>query len=886
MKTKILRILKWFFGILLGLISVISLLLFIFEDKICNLVVAEVNKSLTVPLKIAEIDLVFWGSFPNLSVDLKKVTIQDALPSSTKKDVLLYSEQIRLKFNPIDLINKNYHIKAIEISPGTLNLKVDEQGNENYMIFKSNNEKSEEDFILKLQQINFKDFALNYNNYQTKQFISTILKSVRFSGDFNSKKFTMASEGNMVVQIARSGEVNLLSNKKVDFNIGIVFNQNNNTMLIPKALIKIAGLPFELDGDMNTKDWKFRIQSKNIFLTDLVNNFSLDEKKDLNKFKGEGEINFDLKISNSINSEEPMSIMCLFGINNGELTDPKKELKIKNIKLNGIYTNLGGASKENLEISDFYFQTPGGPFSGNLKITEFANPYYVGKAKGNINLAIANQIFRLPLIEKIRGSVNLNTKFEFQKNTLKDVIEFKKCNGNIQLNNVLLKLKNDQRTFEKVNGNLFLRDNTAGIEAGSVKIGGTDLKIDGLFSNIFSYFKSTGDLKADLNIESNYLNVEDIGTTSKQEKIIDGKVYTIPNDIAGTVRLSVGSLKYGKHYFNNLVGNMNIQSRRIHFPQLSFVNAEALISGALVIEEKIPEIFTLTAQVATQNLKFKPMFKEWDNFNQTVISDQNIFGRSEMNLYFHAPFDLRTGIVLKSINARLNLKIYDGHLKNVLGFKDITESLKTPSGKLVLGQKNIAILEKKLSDVSFKTLENTILIHDGIIEIPKMLISSSALDLEMGGTHTFENMIDYRFGFEFRDLLNKESKTEFGEIVDDGTGMKIFMRMHGNLDNPIIEWDKKSRKEQIQQNRLDAKNDAKSILKTEFGLFKNDTSVKIYVPQDVKQEELKIQFGPATKTEMKEEQKKNKKDSKIKKTLQNWKEQQKKEEEEEFKIGG
>jgi hypothetical protein len=319
---------------------------------------------------------------------------------------------------------------------------------------------------------------------------------------------------------------------------------------------------------------------------------------------------------------------------------------------------------------------------------------------------------------------------------------------------------------------------------------------------------------------------------------------------------------------------------------LSFVNAEALISGALVIEEKLPEIFTITAKVATKNLKFKPMFKEWNNFEQTVISDQNISGRAELSLYFHAPFDLRTGVILKSIDARLNMKVYDGHLKNVLGFKDITESLKTPVGKLVVGKNNIAILEQKLSDVSFKVLENSILIHDGKIEIPTMLIASSALNLEMSGTHTFENDIDYKFGFNFRELLNKEKNTEFGEVIDDGTGLKIFMRMYGTLDNPIIEWDQKSRKDAFKENREEAKKDAKSILKTEFGLFKNDTSVKIYVPKDVPQEDLKIQFGPATKTELKEEQKKIKKDSKLKKTLKNWKDQQKKEEEEGFKIGG
>lgn len=886
MKAKILRLSKWFFGILIFLFFLITLLIYFFKDRICGIVISEANKYLTVPVSTSKVDLTFWGSFPSLSVDFNNVFIQDADPKSTRRDTLLYTDRIRLKFNPMDLWNKNYHIKAIEISPGTLNLKIDKKGEGNFMIFKSGPKKSKEDFKLKLEQINLNQLSFNFENSQTEQYYSTIFDDAAFSGDFSSVNYDMIASGKILIKTAKSGEVKLLSNKTVKFDLSVAINQKDSTIKIPRALIEVEDLPFEIEGIISPKQLDFKVCSKDILLTDLINNFSLDEKKEFEKLNGNGEVNFNLKIFSLLESKEPVIIKCDFGIKNGQLTEPIKGLKIKKINLNGIYSNEGGSLKEYLEFTEFRFQTSGGPFSGKLKISQFSNPIFEGYAKGNINLRIAHAILKRPEVEIINGSININAKFNFQRKPSSSTFNVNQCNGNIKLNQVLLKLKNDQRTFKNMIGDLYLRNNEAGINGGSVNIGKTDLKINGVFSNIFNYFKNTGQLNTDLSIESNILNVEDIGTTSKQEKIIDGRVYTIPNDIAGTVRLSVGSLKYGKHNFDNLIGNLNIQTRRIHFTQLSFVNAEALISGAIVIDEKLPEIFTVTAQVATQNLKFKPMFKEWDNFDQTIISDQNIYGRAEMNLYFHAPFDLRTGVVLKSINARLNLKIFDGHLRNVLGFKDITESLKTPTGKLVLGQKNIAVLEKKLGDISFKTLENTILIHDGIIEIPKMIIASSALNLEMGGTHTFENKIDYRFGFEFRELLNKEKNTKFGEVIDDGTGLKVFMRMYGTLDNPIIEWDQKSRKDAFKENREEAKKDAKSILKSEFGLFKNDTTVKIYVPKDVPQEDLKIQFGPATKTELKEEQKKIKKDSKLKKTLQNWKDQQKKEEEEGFKIGG
>ena len=78
--------------------------------------------------------------------------------------------------------------------------------------------------------------------------------------------------------------------------------------------------------------------------------------------------------------------------------------------------------------------------------------------------------------------------------------------------------------------------------------------------------------------------------------------------------------------------------------------------------------------------------------------------------------------------------------------------------------------------------------------------------------------------------------------MDDETSLRIFMRMYGTLDNPLIEWDKTAKKEQGKQNREQAVSDSKGILKAEFGLFKGDTTVKNYVPKEVPKESLKIKL--------------------------------------------
>ncbi len=884
MNKRFLRILKWSTGILLSIFILITACLYLFKDKIIGIVVSEVNKTLNVPVAVKNVDLAFWGSFPNLSVDFNKVYIQDAFPNQKPKDTLLYSERIRLKFNPIDLWNKNYHVKAVQIYPGTLKVKINSKGEGNYNILKSDSTSKSEDFELKLKSIDVEDFRVSYSNKSNQQHYSTVISESEFSGDFSASNYRLMAEGEMLIKKAKSGQVTFIRNKTLDYNFGIDVNGEQGKVSLNQAIVNLSGLPFEINGYVNSDSVKFNVKSKNIGLEDLVNKLSVAAMNEVNKFNGSGDVSFNLDIEGSTTSEEALAVNCDFGISKGALTEPSQNLRIKDIQLEGKYSNNGGPEKEFLELKNMKFKTAGGPFRGNVRLMNFENPKINGKATGNVDLKVAHAVFHFPEVEKISGSTLINADFALQQNESTGSIEVNKCDGDVLMKSLRLKLKGDKRTFENINGNIFLRGNEAGINNASLRVGSTDLRLDGIFRNIFDYLNAKKRLETEVEIESNYLKVEDLGTTTKKEKVEGERIFVLPKDILGSINLTVGTLQYENHRFENILGKMNIQNHRLHFPQISLVNAEALISGALIIEERTPEIFTITTQVATKNLKFKPMFKEWDNFEQKVITSNNISGRAEADLYFFAPFDLRSGIVLKAIESKLNLKVYDGHLKNVPSFKDITESLKTNSGKLVLGKKNIDLLEEKLKDISFQTLENSIVIKNGIVNIPKMRIGSSALDMDVSGVHSFDNEIDYRFAFRLRDLMKTEKDSEFGEVIDDGTGIKIFMRMYGTLDNPIIEWDKTSRKEQAKQNREEAKQDAKSILKSEFGLFKNDTTVKEYHPQEMPKEELKIHFGPATKEEFKEVQK-EKKDSKLKKTLKNWKDQQNQEGEEGIKVG-
>jgi hypothetical protein len=202
-----------------------------------------------------------------------------------------------------------------------------------------------------------------------------------------------------------------------------------------------------------------------------------------------------------------------------------------------------------------------------------------------------------------------------------------------------------------------------------------------------------------------------------------------------------------------------------------------------------------------------------------------------------------------------------------------------------------------LKDIAFASLENNITIKNSLVTIPKMEIASSVLDMNISGTHSFDNVIDYRFDFKFRDLIASEKNSEFGEVIDDGSGIRLFLKMYGTLENPILEWDKEKKKKSTQEYRQEEKKQIKEMLKTEFGAFKNDTTVEEYIPEEKPKEDIKINWEPTTKDseikdssiqegEKPDEEKPKKKPSKLKQALEKLKEQQQKEAEaSEEKIG-
>lgn len=888
-KKWLVRSVKWFFGILIVLVLLISFLLYIFKDDIIDYAISEINKTLKTEVHVDEIDVTFWATFPNLSLDFNNVFIQDAFPYATRKDTLLYTEQVRLKFNPMDIWNEKYNVKKVDIKPGTLKLKVDKKGAVNYDIFKESESDEKTNFNLTLESIHATGIRFSYSNKVNDNSYKTKVQDIRLVGNFTQDKFDIATKANFYIQRIQNGLVPFIINQQASTEVAIHIDQVSETFSIDRGKLLLSGIPFDFDVKVDTTEVKLKIDADKIPLAELANKLAVKEVKTVSELKGSGTGTFHLSFENKLAKDSYPKVDCNFSIDNGRLTEPTKGLTLHNIDLKGYYSTLKGRDKEELTIKNVSFQTISGPFSGHLAIRRFSKPSYRGAAKGSLDLEVIHALFRLPKIEELSGRVKVNTNFHLETvfENEEAVVEIADGNGTALMDNVDFRLQNDSRKFYDIYGNLILNRSDAVLEGLKVHLGESDLELNGSFNYIDLFLQDKHTLDVAVIAESKKINLKDFTNSiaGDPKTTSTNREWMLPTLINGKVKLNVDAIHMDHHTFSQINGEMTVGNRAISIQKLHGITGNATVRGTLAVVESSPEYFQLATNLSSKDIYFKPIFREWNNFEQDVIKEDNISGRAEAILDLRAPFDLTYGILKDELEAQIQLKIIGGQLKNVSTFTALAKDLKTTKTKLVLKAREIDALGDKLNDIRFETLENTILIKKSTIVIPKMEIQSSALNISVEGKHKFNNDIDYKFAFRFRELKEKKDESEFGIVEDDGTGIKIFVRMYGNLADPVIEWDKTSRKEEAKQNREEAKQEAVSILKSELGLFKKDTTIKKYQPPKKDYEVLKIEFGKEEEVNPYEEKKKIEKEKKgLKKFGEKLKEKSSPNEKEEFTV--
>ena len=77
---------------------------------------------------------------------------------------------------------------------------------------------------------------------------------------------------------------------------------------------------------------------------------------------------------------------------------------------------------------------------------------------------VLHSLYKIPNVEKLQGAVNVRSQFKIQGKPQDNGMvnyDITRCEGSVELLDVMTKIVNDKRIFSSVNGMVYLRNNDA-----------------------------------------------------------------------------------------------------------------------------------------------------------------------------------------------------------------------------------------------------------------------------------------------------------------------------------------------------------------------------------------------------------------------------------------
>jgi hypothetical protein len=812
---------------ILGLIFVIQglLLVWYFEDDIKQAAVQELNKSLNTPIKVDKIELNFFEHFPQVALVFPNVSIKSS--DSIHNEDLLVADEISMLFNIWDIYQRNYIVKKLYVNNAVWNSKIFKNGEFNFNILKKSEDSDSGNFNLKINEIEIHNSTIKHFDEASKQYMVFDVDDIAASGDFGSNNFQLKIKSDLVIKSLLLEKISYLKNKRIKLNSEFSVDLLNNTYAFNNTSFSIEKLNLLLNGFIEysdkSKNINLEIDGKDLniqsFLSILPDAISQKTKD----FKSEGSFYFKMKMLGGFNKDQTPKIELLAGLKNTNIVVNTTE--VKDLKLNNVYSNIYYNNNSTSSISDDILKVEEikgvynkEAFTSTIEVSNFNNPYLKCALKTSQNIPELLKLFPIKNLNSESGRISIDVKLDGLIADLKEAKNFKNINssGTINISNTKLLAKNYNLAIEQLNASLSFQKYDLRIDNSTFKLGESDASIKGYFRNIFSYLLNDDqELHVDATLSSNNINLQELLSSSKVEQ---GETYKfkLSKKLKADVLVNIKNLTFDLFNAKDIEGKLKIDNQILNAEYLSFQSQKGIVFSSINFDTRNPILMPMKITLSMQKVDISNLFREFKNFGIDVLTDKNIKGVLTSDLKIGMAWD-------ENLNSNHNLFTADGKLL-------------IENGELINFAPMLALSKyidvNELKNLKFSNLENNISIKNSMIYIPDMEVKSNALNLNLSGTHNFNNQIDYHLKMLLSNIIKKKSKRlgdeQFGEIEDDGSGKTtLFIRMYGDATNPKFSLDKQMIKKKIAEDLKQERQEVKQILKDEFGnWFKKDKEFK------------------------------------------------------------
>lgn len=791
---------KWIKRIFIGLLALVALLfsglviaVTVYEDEIVTYALQTVQGNLKTKSSIREADLTLWNNFPSVSIRFKDVYVEE---NSKAHDTLLFAKELYLSFDIVDLFSGKYNIDEIEAKDGSFNMRVDRKGLVNWDVWRPDTSStSNEKFRIHLEDIVGENISYLYEDEQEKTFIDVKLNELQASGKFTEKQFILDIETKAFMNVLYAGETEMLRKRKIGLDSEMQVNLDNNTFVIQTGELLLEEVPLNVTGSLDYGDHPsidLHIAETELELKEGILLLPNSMQVQLQPYAPSGKVKFNFDMSGPF---ENLAISSKFSVKDGELVEINSGVDLHSIQLDANYVLKEGT--DSVTIANFQSVLGTGTLSANGSIRNLNDPVLNLAVNAETNLGDVKGFFGWDSLAVCDGQISAQStiqgKIAFQEADSTFDWSQLHLNGRAQVTDGSFQWATSNGLFKNINGVFLLNGSDARVEQLNFNINDNNCNFSGDFYSIIPFFTTDNAvLTVQANLYSNRLDLEKLlsaaGSSDSELQI------ALPTTVKLNLTTQIDQFLFKSFNASNIKGTVNYANGNLSISPLSMNLANGSLAADFNLFPTSNGQFGVTCTGALNNIDIQQSFLLFDNFGQSYLTQNNIKGNATVLADFQTTLAPDLSVLPNSIKSDLQVNIENGELNDVESFQYLIAYIK--------GNKWIAPLMKedefaeKLRHIKFSTLQNSIHIENSIITFPLMDIESSAMSITIEGTHSFDNVLDYRIGFDLKEMLLKASST-----AGDKSGRQIYLYMRGPIDNLEFGLDKDA----LRSDRVSAK---------------------------------------------------------------------------------
>ncbi|MFT7592377.1 MAG: hypothetical protein ACI9UJ_002312, partial [bacterium] len=351
-----------------------------------NVLISELNDQLNVKATVTAVNLNGLRTFPNLSLELTNVRIEESSPHYNQ--YLLQARRVVVKFNPLNLLSENNEIDKIELTGGAVRLFTNSSGETNYDIFKPDTSANQTSLDIDLKHVLMTHFRVIYVDYSQDQSLNFETDKLVFSGKFKNDKFQLKTKGDGLFDHLTLGGVDYVIGKRIKADLALDIDQKLNAYHIEKGQIGMDNLLLDVKGDVlivgSEPDLDLTFSGNNINVQSVLSILPNDVAYTLRDLKSTGQIDVNGTLNGRFTEDTWPDINIAFGFSNASVSSKSLGLNCQKINLTGTLLNPY-SKKLDLAIDVSELNMKKSSMSGTLSIKDLMKPDFTFEMKGLID---------------------------------------------------------------------------------------------------------------------------------------------------------------------------------------------------------------------------------------------------------------------------------------------------------------------------------------------------------------------------------------------------------------------------------------------------------------------------------------------------------------------